>query len=394
MSKTKIITRTILLLSLVSLLNDVSSEMLYPVMPLFLQSIGFSTVLIGVLEGFAEAIAGLSKMYFGRMSDSMSRRMPMVRGGYLLSAISKPMMAVFTLPLWIFTARTFDRLGKGIRTGARDALLSEQTTPEHKATVFGFHRAFDTIGAAIGPVMALIWLQFHPTDYKTLFLLAFLPAIFSVGFTFFIHENEKEISVTPPIPFLEKFFYWNKSPVAFKQLMIGLLFFGLINSSDLFLLLRAKQITGNDSAVILAYIIYNLVYALLAFPLGKLADKIGLKKIIIGGFFLFAFVYTGMAVAQNVIWIVALLILYGIYAAATEGVSKALISNLVPKNETASAIGFFTGWNSIAALVASSTTGFIWYAASPEIAFALSAGGSVIAAIYLSMAKLDIQIKK
>ncbi len=394
MSKTKIITRTIFLLSLVSLLNDISSEMLYPVMPLFLQSIGFSTVLIGVLEGFAEAIAGLSKMYFGRMSDSMSKRMPMVRSGYLLSAISKPMMAVFTFPLWIFLARTFDRLGKGIRTGARDALLSEQTTPEHKATVFGFHRAFDTIGAAIGPVMALLWLQFHPTDYKTLFLLAFLPAIFSVGFTFFIHEKEKQISNETSIPFLEKFFYWKKSPIAFRQLMIGLLFFGLINSSDLFLLLRAKQITGNDSAVILSYILYNLVYALLAFPLGKLADRIGMKKVIIGGFFLFAFVYAGMAAAQNVIWIVALLILYGIYAAATEGISKALISNLVPKNETASAIGFFTGWNSIAALVASSATGFIWYAASPEIAFALSAGGSVIAAIYLSMAKLDIQIKK
>ncbi|MCY7409699.1 MAG: MFS transporter [Chitinophagales bacterium] len=388
MNKTKIITRTIFVLSVVSLLNDISSEMLYPVMPLFLQSIGFSTVLIGVLEGFAEAIAGLSKMYFGRMSDSMSKRMPMVRAGYLLSAISKPMMAVLTFPLWVFSARTLDRLGKGIRTGARDALLSDETTAEHKATVFGFHRAFDTIGAATGPLMALIWLQFHPTDYKTLFLLAFLPAICSVAFTFFIREQKKEISIAPPIPFLEKFLYWKKSPAAFKQLMIGLLFFGLINSSDLFLLLRAKQITGNDSAVILAYILYNLVYALLAFPLGKLADRIGMKKIIVAGFFLFAIVYAGMSVAQNVIWIVALLILYGIYAAATEGVSKALISNIVPAGETASAIGFFTGWNSIATLVASSATGFIWYAASPEIAFALSAGGSMIAAIYLAGRKL------
>src|SRR6476620_12652292 len=152
----KIITRTILVLSLVSLFTDISSEMLYPIMPLFLQSIGFSTVLIGILEGFAEAVAGLSKVYFGRVSDEVGKRMPFVRLGYLLSAVSKPMMAAFVFPSWIFSARTLDHLGKGIRTGARDALLSDESSSEHKGTVFGFHRAMDTAGAAIGPLMALI----------------------------------------------------------------------------------------------------------------------------------------------------------------------------------------------------------------------------------------------
>src|SRR6476646_7963055 len=136
----KILTRTVWILSLVSLFTDVASEMLYPVMPMFLREIGFSMLLIGILEGVAEAIAGLSKSYFGKLSDLSGRRVPFVRLGYLLSALSKPMMAVFIYPLWIFSARTLDRLGKGIRTGARDALLSGEATPETKGRVFGFHR--------------------------------------------------------------------------------------------------------------------------------------------------------------------------------------------------------------------------------------------------------------
>lgn len=384
----KIITRTILWLSLVSLFNDISSEMLYPIMPLFLQSIGFSTVLIGILEGFAEAVAGLSKVYFGRVSDEVGKRMPFVRLGYLLSAVSKPMMAAFVFPPWIFSARTLDRLGKGIRTGARDALLSDESSSDHKGTVFGFHRAMDTAGAAIGPLLALIYLQFHPDDYKTLFLLAFLPAVISVAFTFIIREKKPALSKAEETSFLEKFSFWKKSPVAFRQLMIALLFFGLMNSSDVFLLLRAKQITHNDTAVLSSYILYNLVFALFAFPLGRLADKVGMKRVLVFGLIIFTLVYAGMSQVQSTTMIVALLFLYGIYAAATEGITKALISNVVSSKDTASAIGFYTGWNSICTLIASSVTGWIWYAASPETAFLVSAGGSLLAAIYLAMKKL------
>ena len=379
-----LITRTILVLSLVSLFTDLSSEMLYPIMPLFLQSIGFSTILIGVLEGFAEAIAGLSKMYFGRLSDDMGRRMPFVRLGYFFSAISKPMLAFFTFPLWIFSARTIDRLGKGLRTGARDALLSDESTPENKATVFGFHRALDTTGAVLGPLMALVYLQYRPEDYKTLFLIAFIPAILSVLFTFVIKEQQKELPLSKPATsLLEKFSYWKASPTAFRQLMIGLLFFGLINSSDVFLLLQTKQITSDDSKVLMVYIFYNLVFALFALPLGRLADKIGMKKMIVFGLVLFSMVYAGMGLTGDFRVVLLLFFLYGIYAASTEGVAKALISNLVPKTATASAIGFYAGWNSICAFVASSVTGLIWYFVSPEAAFFWSAGGSLVAAVYL-----------
>ena len=156
--KTKIITRTVWILSLVSLFTDAASEMLYPIMPIYLQTIGFSIVLIGILEGAAEALAGLSKGYFGKLSDNSGKRMPFVQLGYALSTISKPMMAVFVFPMWIFFSRAIDRLGKGIRTGARDAILSDEATPETKGKIFGFHRSMDTFGAVIGPSLALLYL--------------------------------------------------------------------------------------------------------------------------------------------------------------------------------------------------------------------------------------------
>src|SRR5215213_2323821 len=167
----KIINRTVWILSFVSLFADVASEMLYPVVPVYLQEIGFSFFLIGLLEGMAEFTAGLSKGYFGKLSDEKGISLPFVKSGYFLSAISKPLMAVFTFPIWIFFARTIDRLGKGLRTAARDALLSQNATPETKARVFGFHRGMDTLGAVIGPVVALLFLKFYPKQYVPLFYL-------------------------------------------------------------------------------------------------------------------------------------------------------------------------------------------------------------------------------
>jgi sugar phosphate permease len=190
----KYITRTVWILSLVSLLTDTASEMLYPIMPIYLKSIGFSIVLIGFLEGFAEAIAGLSKGYFGKKSDNLGKRLPFVQIGYGLSAISKPMMALFVFPLWIFFARTIDRIGKGVRTGARDAILSDETTAENKGKIFGFRRSMDTLGAVIGPVLALIYLYYYPTDYKTLFLIAFFPGALAVIATLLIKEKQREVS--------------------------------------------------------------------------------------------------------------------------------------------------------------------------------------------------------
>ena len=185
------ISKTVWILALVSLFTDMASEMLYPVMPIYLKTIGFSIVLIGVLEGFAEALAGLSKGYFGKLSDNSGKRVPFVQLGYALSAISKPMMAVFIFPIWIFLARAIDRFGKGIRTGARDAILSDEATAKSKGKIFGFHRSMDTFGAVLGPVIALIYLYFYPQQYKTLFYIAFIPGLLAVSASFLLKDKIK-----------------------------------------------------------------------------------------------------------------------------------------------------------------------------------------------------------
>ncbi|MCY7349838.1 MAG: MFS transporter [Cytophagaceae bacterium] len=386
MKPTPVISRTVWVLSLVSLCTDVASEMLYPIMPVYLRHIGFSVVLIGVLEGFAEAIAGLSKGYFGRLSDGLGRRLPFVQWGYALSALSKPMMALLPTPGWVFGARSLDRLGKGLRTGARDALLSDEATPATKGRVFGFHRSMDTLGAVLGPLAALVYLYFFPESYRTLFLLAFAPGLLSIALTFLIREKPASTQVPrPPVSFFAFADYWKRSPVAYRRLATGLLLFALFNSSDVFLLLKIKEAGLSDTTVIGVYVFYNLIYAITAYPMGILADRLGLGRVLMGGLCLFVVVYAGMALTSNLYGFVALFLLYGIYAAATEGVSKALIANTVERGDTATAIGTYSGFQSLVALGASSLTGWVWYRFGAEASLGLSAVGVVGVILYLAL---------
>ncbi|WP_255558361.1 MFS transporter [Flavobacterium taihuense] len=320
----KSISRTVWILSLISLFTDTASEMLYPIMPIYLKTIGFSIVLIGVLEGFAEALAGLSKGYFGKLSDDSGKRIPFVQLGYALSSISKPMMAIFSFPIWIFFSRAMDRFGKGIRTAARDAILSDEATVETKGKIFGLHRSMDTFGAVFEPTLALLYLYFYPQQYKTLFYIAFIPGLLAIASSFFLKDkNKKSLPEVKKTSFLSFLKYWKTSPLRYRKILIGLLAFAVFNSSDVFLLLKAKQAGLNDTSVIGVYIFYNLVYALCAFPLGFYADKIGLKKMFVFGLLLFSIVYFGMALSTNIYIIASLFFIYGIYAAATEGISKA-----------------------------------------------------------------------
>ena len=380
----KHISRTVWILSIVSLFTDMASEMLYPIMPIYLKTIGFSVVLIGVLEGLAEATAGLSKGYFGKLSDVSGKRVPFVRIGYAFSSISKPMMAVFVYPAWIFFARTIDRIGKGIRTGARDAILSDEATPATKGTVFGLHRSMDTLGAVIGPALALIYLYYYPQQYKTLFYIAFIPGMAAVFTTFLLKDKVKEKPLVKPVtPFFSFLNYWGDSPSAYKKLVTGLLIFTLFNSSDVFLLLKAKQAGLTDTMVIGVYIFYNLVFAMCAFPVGVLADKLGLKRIFVFGLGVFAVVYFGMSVSTNLYLFFALFFLYGLYASATEGISKAWISNITSAKDTATAIGTYTGLQSICTMLASSLTGLIWYTLGAAAAFIITGIAAVMVMIYI-----------
>lgn len=392
----RILSRTVLLLGMVSLFTDMASEMLYPVMPLFLKSIGFSVVGIGILEGIAEATAGLSKGYFGKWSDFRGARVPFVKAGYLLSAVSKPMMAAWTAPWWILTARTTDRLGKGIRTGARDAMLSAEASPATRARVFGFHRAMDTLGAAIGPALALVFLWQFPENYRLLFLIAFLPGIAAVACTFLLKEKmvvPAAVKNRPPgiFSFLK---YIPQSSTTYRRLLAGLLIFALINSSDLFLLLLLKERGLSDTALIGIYIFYNLVYALAAYPSGSLADRWGIKKTFISGLFIFAGVYGGMAYAHTAWQFAGLFFLYGVYAAFTEGVSKAWISNVTRPEDTATAIGTYEGFRSLATLLASSLAGIIWYTFGAAVLFTVTAAAAIGVAVYFMLQKMKTQNDK
>ncbi len=358
----KYITRTIWIVSLVSLFSDTTSKMLYPIIPIYLKSIGFTVVLIGILEGIAEATSGLSKGYFGKLSDKSGKRAPFVQLGYVLSSISKPLMVIFIYPLWVFFTRTIDRLGKGIRTGARDAMLSDEATPETKGKIFGFHRSMDTFGAVIGPSLALLYLYFYPKDYKTIFYIAFLPGIASILLSFYLKDKtQSAVRVKQSSSFFSFLHYWKESPKLYRKVVIGLLAFTLFNSSDMFLLLKLKETRLGDTAVVGAYIFYNLVYALFSFPIGIIADKLGLKNIFVTGLALFAVVYFGMSVNSNLYIYFALFFLYGLYSAATEGISKAWISNITERKDTATAIGTYAGFQSICTMLASSITGLIWF---------------------------------
>ena len=293
-------------------------------------------------------------------------------------------MAVFSTPIWVFIVRTTDRLGKGLRTGARDAVLSDGAATATKAKIFGFHRSMDTLGAVLGPLFALLYLRRHPQDYKTLFFIAFAPGLVTVICSVML--KDKNVAHQPgllKVGFFSFLGYWKRSPPAYRKLVSGLLLFTLFNSSDVFLLLKAKQAGMADSQVIIIYIFYNLVYAIFAFPIGIVADKAGLKKIFIAGITIFAMVYGGMAYASLPYHFYILFFFYGLYAAATEGISKAWITNISSRADTATAIGTYSAFQSIFLMLASSLASVIWFVFGLLAIFIISSLMALLVAFFL-----------
>ncbi|ULQ56338.1 MFS transporter [Flavihumibacter rivuli] len=384
-AKTPIITKPVWILSFVSLFTDFASEMLYPVVPVYLKEIGFSVALIGLLEGLAELTVGISKGYFGKRSDETGLRLPFVKLGYGLSALSKPMMAMFSFPFWIFLARTTDRLGKGIRTAARDALLAQASDPSNRARVFSFHRSWDTVGAVLGPLTALAFLHFAPGHYKELFYLAFIPGIIAVALIFLLKETPGRRTEKKG-GFFSYFGYWKEAGWDYKRLLVGLLVFALANSSDAFLLLQAREVTQSDSITIGAYIFYNLVYAISAYPMGILADKWGKRGTFMAGLLLFILVYTGFAFVGSATGVFILFTLYGLYAAATEGIAKAWISNLATPGQTATSLGLYNSTQSLCTLLASTFGGILWTAGGASFTFLTAAILAGVSLIYFTLA--------
>ena len=377
------ISRVVLILSFVSLLADIASELLYPIMPIYLKSIGYSFVAIGLLEGLANVVAGVAKGYFGKLSDKRGERSVFVKTGYGFSVIGKGLLLISsTLPI-IYISRLTDRLGKGIRTAPRDAILAVESTEETRAAVFGFHRAMDTTGAVIGPLIGLFWLNYYPGDYKGMFLIAVLPALGSWLLTLLVKDSSLQLK---PIPtdskkggFFSHFGYWKIATVEYKSLVGTLILFALVNSPDVFLLLTIKAAGFSDQAMIGSYIFYNLIYALLSYPIGKLADNIGRQKVLIVGILLFFITYFGMAYATSLIAFVVLFMVYAISMACTESVVKAIIAGLIPSKESGTALGFYASTTSIAALLAGAWTGWMFEEYGIKAAFLVTAIGAFIA---------------
>jgi MFS family permease len=377
----KVISRTVLTLSLISLFTDMASEMIYAITPLYLTQIGFTAMWIGIIEAIAEITAGISKGYFGQWSDRIGKRAPFIKAGYTLSAITKPLMALVAAPLWVLSIRIIDRVGKGLRTAPRDALLAQEATPQTANAVFGFHRSMDTIGAILGPAVILFVIANFEIDLKHIFYYAFIPSMFAVACVFMLKEKAVKIAPSKRKGFFEYFNYWHQANPTYKKILLTMLLFFLFNSSDVFLILRANDILKNHQLVLGCYIFFNVVYALAAYPAGVLADKYHPKIILAAGFFIFAICYIAIAFATQSWQLFAIFGIYGFYAACTEGIMRAWIGLQAPKEIKGTALGLFASVQSIGLAIASIIGGLVWRYINSETLFITSGVVAIIVAV-------------
>jgi MFS family permease len=361
-------------LGLVSMLADLSSEIAYPLFPIFVTTVlGAPVALLGLIEGIAEAAASVSKYPFGQAADATGRRRPFVLGGYTMGAVGKLVIAL--APGWgaALAGRATDRLGKGMRTAPRDDLIAANTRSGQQGLAFGLHRSMDTVGAVLGPLVALALVEAH-VSLRWIFAIAVIPGLLSVLAIVLLVKEHREAprrqAFRPSLP---------ASP-AFRWLLAGSLLFAVGNSSDTFILLKAKDVGLSTSAVILLYVLYNMVYATGSLPLGGLSDRVGQYPLVIAGYVVFAAVYAGFAAADSGLTLVVLFATYGLYIAATEGTSKALVGRAIPTGSRASALGLYSTATGLAAFAASTVGGLLWTVYGAWATFAYGAASALLAA--------------
>jgi MFS family permease len=363
---------------LVSFFMDVSSEMIYPLVPLFLaNSLGVSKSMIGLIEGIAEATASLLKVFSGWFSDRISQRKNLMLAGYAISTLSRPIIALAGTWQQVLASRFVDRLGKGIRTAPRDAIIAESTEITHLGRAFSFHRSMDTMGAVAGPAIALMLLQRY-NNHTIVFWLSMIPgaiAVLIIGA--FIREKKRPTAALAERPRLSLTHFDGKV----KLFILIATVFALGNSSDAFLILRAEQ-TGIPTVMIPAvYLVFNLVYSLSAIPAGMAADRFGKKRLILLGFVLFAGLYYGFAVASSATGIWLLFGLYGVFMGLTEGIQKAFLATIIPPGLKATAFGVYASAVGLATLPASLIGGLLWDRVSPAATFYFGASTALLSAL-------------
>ncbi len=368
----------VVILGIVSLLNDISSEMVFPVVPIFLISVlGAPALVVGFIEGLADAISRFLMAFSGVLSDRSQKRKPYVVWGYSFATVSHLMMSLaYTWPLVLF-ARVIHRTGKGIRTSARDALITEIAEKEQRGRNFGFHRTMDSLGAVIGPLLSIALLKLLHDNYRQLFLIAFIPSLIGVLLIiFFINEKKKT-----PLGVDGLKFEWAKTNASYKIFLFISFVFAVGNSSNAFMILRAQDLGLSIGLTLITYVLYNIAMSIFSLPAGILADKIGARKILFIGFLIFSLVYFVFGFIDSPVWIWVLFPIYGIYMALTDGVSNAYISKLVPHEISASAFGIYHTLMGIATFLASTIAGALWTMVGARSPFYFGGAMALIAAL-------------
>lgn len=360
-------------IGLVSFFADISAEMVYPLIPLYLAAVfGATPALIGLIEGIAESLASLLKVYSGFLTDKYKKKKAVAFTGYATGLIYKVGLIVATSWTGILAARVVDRIGKGIRTAPRDVMVSDCATPDCVGKAFGIHKSLDMAGSALGILIAFLILK--STDgasaYQQVFYLSMIPAVLSLVMFAKIKEKKETRNVEPREPFWRNF----KSIDGGLKLYILVAFlFTLGNSSNVFLLLRAKSIGFDDTSVILLYFIYSATASVLAIPMGKRSDRVGRKRLLVTGYFVFALVYLGFAFVDRKEAMVGLFVLYGLYTAMIAGVERAFISEIAPARLKGTMLGLHSTAVGIALLPASTIAGILWTAFGAPAPFVFGA---------------------
>jgi len=397
--------RNVVVLGIVSLFTDVSSEMIYPIIFIFLQGIGASMAVVGLVEGVAEATASILKVVSGRHSDYKGKRKIYALAGYSLSSLAKPLLFLAGSWQWVLGARFLDRFGKGIRTSPRDALIAESTPLESRGAAFGLHRTLDTIGAIVGPLLALALIYILEGRYREIFLLSAIPATLAVILlTVFVKENP----VKPVKNF--KFNLKSLNPV-YRRFLIVSFVFSLGNFTTAFPLLRARDIfEANHTQILrltdifpppsdivaltlLIYVVYNITYAAASTPAGVLSDRIGRKNILTLGYLIFSAVYLGFAFLSRGWSIWLLFAVYGFYIGITDGVSKAFVVDLMP-DVKATALGVYYTLTGLTMLAAGIIGGLIWDFYGADMAFLYGSTTSLLAAAMLAKIKIPQKMER
>jgi len=385
------ISKNVFVLGLVSFFNDVASEMIYPIVPIFLTSVLVVPVaIVGLIEGIAESTASILKFVSGWLSDKFQKRKPFVVLGYSFSAISKIFLSLAHSWPFVLFARFIDRFGKGTRTSARDALIAESSENLVRGRSFGFHRALDTLGAVVGPLIALLAIHFLDNKFRLIFLLAFIPAFIAILLLIFLVKEKKKELISPST----FHFNWRNLDPSFKIFLLISFIFALGNSSDAFLILRAQNLGLSVSLVVLAYVLFNFTYALFSTPAGIISDKIGPKKVLLTGFLLFSAVYLFFGLTHSSLFLWLLFPIYGIYMALTEGVGKAYISNLIPQEKTGTAFGVYQTTIGLCTFFASLIAGLLWTYIGVSAPFIFGSLMAVISAFLFVILGKKIKLAK